>query len=232
MQRSTSKQAEVKAHYRALAPKYGDRANRTCERTYRALAHRVLAGRDRVLELGGGSSDLLDSLDRPLAVACDLSEEMLRSRPTGGRTHRVAAVCERLPFDDAGFDAILLVNVLEHVDDLDRVLAESARVLRAGGLWLAVTPNGDWETWLDLAERWSLKIPEGPHEFLTSRRLAEAVGRRLEIVEHRTMLTLPAGPPALSRWIDRLSACSARGWGFFQYVAARKRDCRAAAGGP
>lgn len=216
------RQDQVRAHYRNLAPQYGARANRTCEATYRRLVVRLLAGRDRVLELGGGSSDLLDVLERPGSVACDLSFEMLRMRPAESRAHRVVAVGERLPFPDSRFDGAFAINVLEHVTDLDAVVSESARVLDEGGIWLAITPNGSWEFWLDLAERWKLKIPEGPHTFLTPERLRRAVGAHLEVVEQRTMLVFPGGPPGLAALIDRVTACSALGWGFFQYLVARK----------
>jgi ubiquinone/menaquinone biosynthesis C-methylase UbiE len=216
-------QADVLAHYQEIAGGYNERANQTCERTYRCLVDRFLKGKPRLLELGGGSSDLLGSLGSPTAVACDLSREMLLRRPPADRSYKVAAVGEQLPFGDAGFDGVFSINVLEHVVDPERVLAESVRVLADGGLWLAVTPNGNWERLLDLAERWSLKIPEGPHRFLTSRRLAEIVGRHMDILEHRTMLTLPAGPPALSSWVDTLSLCSRWGGGFFQYIVGRKR---------
>ncbi len=134
----------------------------------------------------------------------------------------MVAVGERLPFRDAEFDGVFSINVLEHVTDLEAVVAESARVLENGGVWMAITPNGNWEGLLDLAERWSLKIPEGPHRFLSTRMLREAVSREFTIVEHRTMLALPAGPPALSSIIDRVSLCSLWGGGFFQYIAARK----------
>ena len=216
-------QSEVKAHYRELAHAYGQRANRTCERKYHRLVHRFLMGRGRVLELGSGCSELLDSLGSATAVACDLSREMLLMRPGGGQTHRVITVGERLPFAEASFDAIFMINVLEHVADVERVLSESARVLEAGGLWLAVTPNGNWEGLLDLAERCKLKIPEGPHQFLTTRRLREVTLRHLELLEHRTMLAMPAGPLALSSLIDQFSLASAWGGGFFQYLVARKR---------
>ena len=78
-----------------------------------------------MLELGGGSSDLLESLGSPTAVACDLSREMLLMRAPGDRSHRVVAVGEQLPFGDARFDGVFSINVLEHVVDLERVLAES-----------------------------------------------------------------------------------------------------------
>jgi len=50
-------------------------------------------------------------------------------------------VGEALPYDDTGFDAVVCVDVLEHVSDLTRVLAEVTRVLRPGGLFLFDTIN-------------------------------------------------------------------------------------------
>ena len=55
---------------------------------------------------------------------------------------------EQLPFTDASFDLVYCCDVLEHVDDLDRVLAESARVLRPGGLYLFDTINRTFRSWL------------------------------------------------------------------------------------
>jgi ubiquinone/menaquinone biosynthesis C-methylase UbiE len=224
MTSAVTRQAEVRDHYRALAPKYGAQANQTCERTYRRLVQRFMGRCDRVLELGSGSTDLLDGLGRPFAVASDLSADMLLARAPAPRVHRLVAAGERLPFPPASFDGLFSINVLEHVADLDATFRECARVLTDGGLWFAVTPNGNWEFWLDLAERWSLKIPEGPHSFLTTRHLLQKASNWFEVVEHRTFLVLPAGPPGLARLLDSVSCCSTLRWGFFQYLVARKRS--------
>jgi 2-polyprenyl-6-hydroxyphenyl methylase / 3-demethylubiquinone-9 3-methyltransferase len=48
---------------------------------------------------------------------------------------------EHLPFADAAFDVVYCCDVLEHVADLPRVIAETARVLRPGGLYLFDTIN-------------------------------------------------------------------------------------------
>jgi SAM-dependent methyltransferase len=45
-----------------------------------------------------------------------------------------------MPFADATLDAVLSADVLEHVPDLDRVLSETARVLRTGGAMIATFP--------------------------------------------------------------------------------------------
>ena len=48
---------------------------------------------------------------------------------------------EQLPFPDESFDIAYCCDVLEHVDDLDRVLAETSRVLKPGGVYLYDTIN-------------------------------------------------------------------------------------------
>ena len=42
------------------------------------------------------------------------------------------AAGEDLPFPEAAFDIVYCCDVLEHVNDLDCVIAETARVLKAG----------------------------------------------------------------------------------------------------
>lgn len=56
--------------------------------------------------------------------------------------HRVAS--EQLPFADDTFDLIESMDVIEHVGDADRYLAELARVLAPGGTILLATPNRLW----------------------------------------------------------------------------------------
>ena len=48
---------------------------------------------------------------------------------------------EDLPVPDAAFDVAFCCDVLEHVSDLDRVISETARVLKPGGLYLFDTIN-------------------------------------------------------------------------------------------
>jgi 2-polyprenyl-6-hydroxyphenyl methylase/3-demethylubiquinone-9 3-methyltransferase len=55
-------------------------------------------------------------------------------------TYRVAPG-EAIPFDDGTFDVAYCCDVLEHVRDLDTVIAETARVLKPGGVYLFDTIN-------------------------------------------------------------------------------------------
>jgi SAM-dependent methyltransferase len=53
---------------------------------------------------------------------------------------RVGSLEDRLPFADKTFDAIWCTEVLEHVFDVHRALAELNRVLKVGGALLLTTP--------------------------------------------------------------------------------------------
>ncbi len=48
---------------------------------------------------------------------------------------------EDIPFPDASFDYVACCDVLEHVDDVNRVIGEITRVLKPGGFFLYDTVN-------------------------------------------------------------------------------------------
>jgi 2-polyprenyl-6-hydroxyphenyl methylase / 3-demethylubiquinone-9 3-methyltransferase len=48
---------------------------------------------------------------------------------------------ERLPLDDGSVDIACCLDVLEHVDDIDAVISDTARVLKTGGLYVFESIN-------------------------------------------------------------------------------------------
>jgi SAM-dependent methyltransferase len=107
----------------------------------------------RVLEVGCGPGEASARIMRDLGadvVAIDQSERMVEVARERGVDARVGDA-QALPFEDGAFDCALAAWMLYHVSDLDRGLAELARVLRAGGRLVAVTNGAD-----HLAELWHL----------------------------------------------------------------------------
>lgn len=114
-----------------------------------------------VLEVGCGEGEMAEQIASRLGVelvAIDLSPRMVELARARGLDARVADI-QSLPFADDTFDVVLAAWMLYHVPDLDRGLAEVARVLRPGGALIAVTnaPDHLQELW-ELAgiERWEL----------------------------------------------------------------------------
>jgi SAM-dependent methyltransferase len=79
------------------------------------------------------------------AIGTDINEDAVRNarRLCAEEPHLSFAVAaaEAMPFAGARFDGILLNEVLEHVNDERRMLAEMHRLLRAGGHLVVFSPN-------------------------------------------------------------------------------------------
>ncbi len=106
-----------------------------------------LAGR-RVLDLGCGGGMLAEPLARAGARVCGI--DVSRNAVAAAREHArhsglgidyLRAAAEELPFGAGSLDLVVAFDVLEHVDDLARVVQEIARTLRPGGRLIYETMN-------------------------------------------------------------------------------------------
>jgi 2-polyprenyl-6-hydroxyphenyl methylase/3-demethylubiquinone-9 3-methyltransferase len=102
----------------------------------------------RTLDVGCGGGLLAEEFAR---LGCEVtgvdpslaSLEVARAhaRERGLAIDYVEGRGERLPFGDAAFRVVYCCDVLEHVDDLELTVAEIARVLQPGGVFLYDTLN-------------------------------------------------------------------------------------------
>lgn len=95
----------------------------------------------RMLEVGAGTGELAERVQRDLGaqvVALDISPRMVELSTERGVDARLGDVQE-LPFADEEFDCAVAAWVLYHLPDLDRGIAELARVLKPGGTLVAAT---------------------------------------------------------------------------------------------
>jgi 2-polyprenyl-3-methyl-5-hydroxy-6-metoxy-1,4-benzoquinol methylase len=111
------------------------------------LAERVRSikgGKARVLEIGCGH---LDFTFEYLVGACGelVATDLERLFPEDtklpeGVTFQTEDALD-LSFDDGVFDCVIALEVIEHIDDDDKFVSESLRVLRPGGKLIFTTPN-------------------------------------------------------------------------------------------
>jgi SAM-dependent methyltransferase len=95
----------------------------------------------RSLDAGCGAGALLRELAaRGEALGIDLAAPALAITARRGLQRLVQADASDLPFREGAFDAVMLCDVLEHVEDDRRALAEAARVLRPGGAVVITLP--------------------------------------------------------------------------------------------
>ncbi len=94
----------------------------------------------RVLLEGTGPRDLVGVDPDPAEVA--------QARLLGIYTAVYAAGGDHVPEQDESFDWVLANSVLEHIDDIDPVLAEVARLLRREGRFVFTVPGAGFHTCL------------------------------------------------------------------------------------
>lgn len=127
-----------------------------------------------VLDLGCAGGFLAEALDDRGAhvTGIDPAEKAIsaarqHAKQAGRDISYDVGVGEALPYDDASFDAVACVDVLEHVADLDQVLREVARVLKPGGLFVFDTINDTLAARLaviTMAEDVLRLLPKGTHD--------------------------------------------------------------------
>ena len=135
----------------------------------------------KILNAGAGQGSFTHLLEERgfEVVSTDVTDaalDVLRTRVRGGV---LQADLTNLPFGDDSFDAVVAGEVLEHIEDDRQAVAETARVLRPGGvLALSVPAHPEW---FGASDRWA-----GHVRRYTRRRLEEVVdattGLRLEVI--------------------------------------------------
>ena len=106
----------------------------------RALGSRLAGG--RVLDVGCGTGFTLTRLPRAVrSVGLDYSPAALAfARERAPASSLVRGSAYALPFADGSFDAVLALDVLEHLDDDLAAARELRRVLAPGGAAIVTVP--------------------------------------------------------------------------------------------
>ncbi|MCH8162469.1 MAG: 3-demethylubiquinone-9 3-O-methyltransferase [Chloroflexi bacterium] len=107
----------------------------------------------RLLEIGCGGGLMAEEYAKRGASitavdrsAASIATAAQHARASGLKIAYAPSVGERLPFNSGSFDAVLSADTLEHVDDVDLVVSEAARVLRPGGRFVYDTVNRTWKS--------------------------------------------------------------------------------------
>lgn len=126
-----------------------------------------------VLDVGCGGGLLAEEF---AALGCrvtgiDPSEDSLttarlHAQQSGLEIVYQSGIGEQLPFEDNSFEIVVCCDVLEHVNDVTKVVQEIARVLKPGGIFFYDTINRTFFSWFAdilIAQEWSVTSFMPPH---------------------------------------------------------------------
>lgn len=128
-------------HFGLLAPSYEKLARPVYPQRLAELL--ALPEGGSLLDIGGGTGRIAQFLAprAGLCVVADVSQPMLRfaGRKAGIRALRAAS--EGLPFGEASFERIIMVDALHHVESAPQTARELWRALKPGGRLLIQEPD-------------------------------------------------------------------------------------------
>jgi SAM-dependent methyltransferase len=114
-------------------------------RIHKALELLAAEPKARALDVAAGSGYIAEAIAAQgwqmsaVEISTELAEQARRRGIVDVREHDLAS--GPLPFDDQTFGAVFAGEIVEHLVDTDRFLAEVARVLVPSGVLVLTTPN-------------------------------------------------------------------------------------------
>jgi 2-polyprenyl-3-methyl-5-hydroxy-6-metoxy-1,4-benzoquinol methylase len=171
-------------NYKLLVPTYRTRHRFVDVALTRAAARRPLG---RVLNLGSGEGDYDRAIKRVCRElhSCDVNASdvaFARAANAGvDGIHYAVEDGEALSYEDGFFDAVVCVEVVEHVSDARRLLSEIARVLAPDGTAIVTCPNESFPVSYDPVNRalrdFGVHLPIGAYAYGHTRLVEEGAMR-------------------------------------------------------
>lgn len=161
---------------------------------------------ERWLDVGAGNGFLASVVKQALpdvhSTGIDFVQEALDAATSLDEKRVVDLDAEGLPFEDARFNMITCLEVLEHVVSPDRLLSEIHRVLKPGGACLISVPN------LQFIE-YTVALMRGkmPHPAADKRHMSIYTLRFLEkqMTEAGLVVEFTGGCNASPPWLSKVS---------------------------
>ncbi|HXR11734.1 MAG TPA: class I SAM-dependent methyltransferase [Gaiellaceae bacterium] len=159
----------------------------------KAIAAAALHPGERALDVGAKWGGLASRLPDGVAyTGLDLSEENVQRATAAGLEMRLADVTKRLPVDDAAYDCVFCLELLEHLTAPLALLEELRRVLSDDGRAVVSVPSP--YSWVEVyRELFGRHDPEGHLNAFTTPVLANLAGLAGFRVERRlgTSIRIP-----------------------------------------
>jgi|GEM_PF-236770 len=211
-------------HFDAIAQEYDywKEKNRYYYHSLIQLYRSLIPPKSSVMEIGCGTGTIIAQLDPRDGKGIDISAEMIAiARKKHARSSHIRYEREDIsestqPFQ---FRYVFLADVLEHVDPVSRFIEILARRTSVKTHVIISVANPIWESVLMIAEKFHMKMPEGPHKRLSIRETETLFVRSgFTILERGYRLLIPKKIPG-SDWINArfYKNCLLRKFGFTVY---------------
>lgn len=202
----------IRHYFETIAPELArwNRKNRFFYQDLEHLHHFFIPPKSRVLEIGCGLGDLLNSLDPDVGVGIDFSKPILDQ--ASYQYPHLTFYCldvetlqpEQLALEHQTFDYIILSNVIGHLQDIQNVLQRLHHYCHRFTHILITFHNHLWQPILQTAETIGWRRPQPPHSWLSMSDVMNLLGiTGYHISQRGRRFLCPTPLPILSTLCNR-----------------------------
>ncbi|MDZ7586317.1 MAG: class I SAM-dependent methyltransferase, partial [Patescibacteria group bacterium] len=94
----------------------------------------------KILDIGCGDGVLLSLIKNATLYGIDLDKDGLGYAATNVKAKFIQAPADELPFKPNFFDVVLATEIIEHLDQPEKLIQEAKRVLKPSGYLILTTP--------------------------------------------------------------------------------------------
>ena len=134
---SLDQQNELREAYRQTHPDW-----QPATELYADLVRAHLPPTGQLLDIGCGRGGLVEQLTHPLPQMMGIDPDWLSLHEHRLDLPRAAAFSDQIPFAAESFDVVFASWLLEHLERPSLTFNEIGRVLKPGGVFVFITPNG------------------------------------------------------------------------------------------
>ena len=161
----------------------------------------------KVLEIGCGTGNLLNSLEPSMGVGIDNAGEMIKiAKKDHPKLIFIKSDAHAIQIQEK-FDYIILSDMLGDIDDIQKVFEELHKTTTPQSRIIITNFNYLWEPFINLAQNMGLKMPQPQQNWLSDYDLENLFYLSdFEIVRKGKLILFPLNLPLISSFINKILA--------------------------
>lgn len=212
------KKNTVEKHFDKVAKSYdpGKTKYSYYYESLKKLLGSIIPKKQKVLEVGCGTGDLLASLNPKYGYGMDISLQMIKIADIKYNHEKSLKFSTILPSDY--FEYIFMTDVIEHLEKPLETFGQVVKLMDKNSKFIITMANPIWEPLLMIWEKLGLKMEEGPHRrirYKDIKILCEKVG--MKVVKHDYKLLMPIKVPFVTDFVNKYLEKYLRGLSFIEY---------------
>lgn len=197
----------IKQHFDSIANLYDKYKHRNSyyHNGIKNLCKSIIPEKERILEIGCATGDLLSILKPYEGVGIDFSPNMIEvAKKKYPHLKFYTMEAESLDLKDK-FAYVIMSNLFDYLEDIWAVLENVKKVLGIDGKVVITTVNPVWEPIFRIAQKLSLRTPDTVRNFITNKDIVNLLElQNFEILKEGLRMCLPKKIPILSPLLNFL----------------------------